>query len=211
MMKLADQMHQLAQEADRLVIGKDVAAAHKVAMDATAKKAKTEREEGRLYDDVENAAMHADCERFYTMAEEVFNDMSPTQRQFDGHILAAMWNQLCKRAGVDRKYKPSKKKKSRLPEDIKLRKLIVTNPQGCSVSVGIVMSTSHYGSSWEFLRGLVDVVRADFPHLTDSEIEPFVVTKSSSCEGMRGVRFHLPLKTKKDGYSQVPSVDFHTT
>ena len=48
----------------------------------------------------------------------------------------------------------------------------------------------------------------DFPADKDSDIEPFVIPKSSHNQGFAGIRFPLPADAGKAGYRQASSLDF---
>ena len=77
-------------------------------------------------------------------------------------------------------------------------------------SNGFILSCT-YDYSIKGFNELAAIAKKDFPFLKDSDIECFIVTKSSYNKGFPGVRFALPENQTKEGYSQVPRFDFYTT
>lgn len=76
-------------------------------------------------------------------------------------------------------------------------------------SNGFIISSGSYDRSMKFFNGAATEAKKDFPELKDSDIEAFIITKSSYNQGFAGVRFSLPDNTKKDGYRQASKLDFH--
>lgn len=75
-------------------------------------------------------------------------------------------------------------------------------------SNGFVISGGSYGRSLAFYQSLAAEAKKDFPHLTDDQIECFVIVRSSYNNGFAGVRFQLPENTSKSGYSADSKLDF---
>ena len=75
-------------------------------------------------------------------------------------------------------------------------------------SNGFVISNGSYSRSIAFFNELANEAKRDFPELLDSDIECFVITKSTYNKGFAGVRFPLPANTRKAGYSDCVKVDF---
>lgn len=75
-------------------------------------------------------------------------------------------------------------------------------------SNGFIISAGTYARSMDFLNELAAEAKRDFPAIKDSDIEPFVITKSSHNQGFAGIRFPLPDDAGKAGYRQASSLDF---
>jgi hypothetical protein len=73
---------------------------------------------------------------------------------------------------------------------------------------GVVISAGTYDRSLEFLNGAAAEAKKDFPGLKDSDIEPFIITKSGYNKNFAGIWFPLPENTEKAGYRQVTELDF---
>ena len=73
---------------------------------------------------------------------------------------------------------------------------------------GFVISGKSYGRTLAFLNELAAEAKRDFPSLTDGQIEPFIVTRSSYNKGFAGIRFPLPANTIKDDYHRSAHLDF---
>jgi len=76
-------------------------------------------------------------------------------------------------------------------------------------SNGYILSANTYQHSIAFLNELSAEAKRDFPWLTDNDIEAVVVVRSVYNQGFWGIRFSLPEGVScKDGYREVPSLDF---
>ena len=75
-------------------------------------------------------------------------------------------------------------------------------------SNGFVISDGTYDRSLRFLRQAASEAKRDFPHLTDADIEPFIITKSTYNKNFAGIRFPLPGGTTKPGYRVSNKLDF---
>jgi hypothetical protein len=75
-------------------------------------------------------------------------------------------------------------------------------------SNGFVISNGTYARSLAFLNEAAAEAKRDFPSLTDKDIEPFIITKSSYNQGFAGIRFPLPANATRAGYKTGAELDF---
>ena len=75
-------------------------------------------------------------------------------------------------------------------------------------SNGFIISAGTYDRSIDFLNALAAEAKKDFPSLNDSDIIPFIITKSTYNKSFAGIRFPLLPNTIKDGYYQAAELDF---
>lgn len=75
-------------------------------------------------------------------------------------------------------------------------------------SNGFVISGDSYDRSIAALNEMVAEAKRDFPSLSDSEIQPFIITRSTYNKCFAGIRFPLPANATKDGYKQGSELDF---
>ncbi len=76
-------------------------------------------------------------------------------------------------------------------------------------SNGLIISAGTYSRSMEFFNQMAAEAKKDFPHLTDEDIEPIIITKSSYNQGFAGIKFPLQKNALRTGYRQVANLDFH--
>lgn len=81
------------------------------------------------------------------------------------------------------------------------KRIITHGAAGTEFSNGFIF-TSMSSRSFTAYKKLVAVAKADFPLLTDDDIECEVVHKSRYMQGFPYVRFRLPANAKKKGYEQ---------
>ena len=75
-------------------------------------------------------------------------------------------------------------------------------------SNGFIISNGTYARSLAFLNEAAAEAKRDFPSLSDKDIEPFIITKSSYNQGFAGIRFTLTANTEKEGYRLAAELDF---
>lgn len=73
---------------------------------------------------------------------------------------------------------------------------------------GYIISAGTYARSVAYINELANEAKLDFPELTDEDIEPFTVTRSSYNQGFSGVRFNLSDNTVRAGYTNTNQINF---